>query len=574
MMLVNGDELCFCCSSSGLLMIQMNSVDMLPSIPKEHLDNWLCEDCECSSKSCPTRDLWKTGYISAEEVTEVSSGAMESFTTLMVTSNSCPLQPKIEVNLFSEDDHNLGPFQQLETQLLDSMEISEQQSSHSIKPEDILMVCYCFFCPGKVFGEEYMHEVVGVSNMHSPGNKNLACLDDMSPKHIEGQPVNDMPIVGRSSTATNAADVPTQKQRSVKGLKHADRLRKYLKEKHKIPITFRKKDGLPVGKYASLFKTELGIAVKKFAPLQVSGWKNITEEQKRPIFHRLESAFTVDFGLGPSLVKKETENLMSRRYRDYRQKMHEHYKTFMHMPWEDRLKHVPKEHCRSEADWEFMCKMFESETFKKASAINSGNRAKTKPSYIYRGGSKSLSQYKYDVDNGSEENDDTTISNVTNSSQKNCPGETAETAKSNNDEQIGLENHDDGSQSLEEVTVAKRARDQVQESRAGHVAVLGNWLDQPAKRTCCDATSLIATIAELRKELVSTQDELHSTRAALQLTEDKTQMLEANQKRLEETVQASTQIVEANQRMMKRVFERLATDIAQSLSSTPPPPHL
>lgn len=56
--------------------------------------------------------------------------------------------------------------------------------------------------------------------------------------------------------------------------------------------------------------------------------------------------------------------MMSTRYRDYRQKMHEHYKTLAQLPWEERLKHIPKDHYQSKADWEFMCKMFESHTFK------------------------------------------------------------------------------------------------------------------------------------------------------------------------------------------------------------------
>lgn len=60
-----------------------------------------------------------------------------------------------------------------------------------------------------------------------------------------------------------------------------------------------------------MFMTELGIAVKKFVPLQVSGWMNVTAEQKQSIFNWLESAFVVDFGLGPSSVKKETEKLMN-----------------------------------------------------------------------------------------------------------------------------------------------------------------------------------------------------------------------------------------------------------------------
>ncbi|XP_057791917.1 uncharacterized protein LOC131008848 isoform X2 [Salvia miltiorrhiza] len=476
---------------------------------------------------------------------------MQSFTPSTVASNSSLLQPKIEANPFSEDDLHLGSFQKLETQLLDCMGISDQQPSHSPKIE---------------VGDDYMHEPGSSIDTPSPGSKNSACLDDMPPKRVEDHTVIDVPIIGRSSVTKNSPDAPSKEQGLDKQpLKHADRLRKYLKENDKIPVLFHKKDGHPVGKYASVFMTELGIAVKKHAPLQVKGWKKVTEEQKRPMFQRLESAFMVDFSLGPRSVKRETDKLMSKRYRDYRQKMHRHYKTLTHLPWEDRLKHIPVEFCKSEADWEFMCKMFESETFKKYSVINSGNQAKIKPTYKYRGGGKSLSQYRYEAVDGSREEDGIPDSNVTNDSKRGYRGESAETA--NNEKQIGLDNHN-SRQSLEEVYVATRACDQV---RSGHTARPGDDL-QAAKSTSADATaSLIAANAELRRELASTQSELHSMQTTLQLTEDKVWILEANQRRLEETIQANTQIMEANQRMMKHVFEKLAFDIGQSLTAPPPP---
>ncbi|KAL1553450.1 hypothetical protein AAHA92_14126 [Salvia divinorum] len=350
---------------------------------------------------------------------------MNTFTPSTVTSNSGLLQPKIEANLLAEDDLHLGSFQQLETQLLDCMGISDQQPLHSHKIQ--------------VSGEDYMHEPGGSIDIPLPGNKNSACLD-----------------------------APSEEQGLDKRLTHADRLHKCLKRK--IAVLFRKKDGHPVGKYASVFMKELCIAVKKHAPLQVQDWKKVTDEQKRPIFQQLENAFLVDFNLGPNSVKKETDKLMSKKYRVYRLKMHKHYKTLTHLPWEDRLKHVPEELCKSEADWLYMCKLFESETFKKLSLINSRIAATPKPT--------------------------------------------------------------------------KYRRDGLRPS---------------------DAASLIAANAELRSEL-------HNARTAIQLMEDKVRTLEANQKRLEEIIKANTQIVETNQLMMQRVFEKLASDIAQSRTSSAPPP--
>ncbi|XP_047939189.1 uncharacterized protein LOC125186791 [Salvia hispanica] len=429
---------------------------------------------------------------------------MNTFTPSMVTSNSSILQPKIEANLLAEADLHLGYFQQIESQLLDCMGISDQQPSHSHNIE--------------VSGEDYMHEPGGIIDMPSPGNKNSACLDEIPPKPIEDHIVIGIPIVGRSSLAKNAHDAPSKEQSLDKRLTHADMLHKCLKEKDKIPVLFH--NGHPVGKYASLFMKELGIAVKKHAPLQVQGWKKVKDEQKRPIFQQLESAFLVDFSLGPDSVKKDTDRIMGKQYSRYRQRMHIHYKTLTDLPWEDRLKHVPEEFCKSEADWVYMCKLFESQTFKKLSLLNSR---------------KSLSQY---TDNRPGEEDGIDDSNVTNTSERCRQGESDEAA--NNDKQSGSDNQDASNQ------VPSGHRDSLQPS---------------------DAVSLIAANAELRGEL-------HSVRTAIQLMEDKVWSLEANQKRLEEIIKANTQIVETNQLMMQRVFEKLASDIAQSLTSSaaPPPP--
>ncbi|KAL1553451.1 hypothetical protein AAHA92_14127 [Salvia divinorum] len=400
------------------------------------------------------------------------------------------------------------------------MEISDQQPSHSHKIE--------------VSSDGYMHEPGSSIDMSSPGNKNTACLDEMPPKPVEDHTVNDVPIVGRSSLAKKEHDAPSEEQGLDERLTHADRLHKCLKEKDKIPVLFRKKDGPPVGKYASVFMKELGVAVKIHAPLQVQGWKKVTDEQKRPIFQQLENAFLIDFSLGPNSVKKETDKLISKKYRWYRQKMHIHYKTLTHLPWEDRLKHVPEKLRKREADWVYMCKLFESETFKKYSLVNSGNAATTKTTK-YRGGGKSLSQYRYEADNRPGEEDSIDDSNVTNTSERGRRGESAETT--NNEKQSGSDNQDYGSHSLEELNETLRASNQIRpELRDGL---------RPS-----DATA----------------------RTAIKLMEDKVHTLEANQKRLEAIIQANTQIVETNQRMMQRVFEKLACDIAQSLTSSAPPP--
>lgn len=55
-----------------------------------------------------------------------------------------------------------------------------------------------------------------------------------------------------------------------------------------MPIIFLKKDGHPTGKHASVFMTELGIAVKNIVPFKISSWKDVTKEQKQRICDALE----------------------------------------------------------------------------------------------------------------------------------------------------------------------------------------------------------------------------------------------------------------------------------------------
>lgn len=175
----------------------------------------------------------------------------------------------------------------------------------------------------------------------------------MPPKRVQ-----DLHVVGSvdgnrstSDVASDSSSCSSSKRRNTRAT-HSDMLRNLIERHGKIPLTFRKVDGRPSGQYAAAFMTELGIAVKKFAPVQVSKWKKITDQQKMPIFDRLENSFVVDFGKGPNSVRKETDKLMNARYRDNRCKMHNHYLALDHLHWERRLKNVPFEYCDTVKDWD------------------------------------------------------------------------------------------------------------------------------------------------------------------------------------------------------------------------------
>ncbi|KAG6488200.1 hypothetical protein ZIOFF_056959 [Zingiber officinale] len=151
-------------------------------------------------------------------------------------------------------------------------------------------------------------------------------------------------------------------RRETRGI-HSDRLRRQISDRGRLPVTFRKSDGHSIGPNAASFMTELGLLVKKFAPLQAKSWKHIPTENKRMIYDRISAAFDISFQEGSSSVMKETDRLMSARYRDNRSKMHNHYKKLSHLPPAERRQHIPIEFCETQDDWDYMCTLFESETF-------------------------------------------------------------------------------------------------------------------------------------------------------------------------------------------------------------------
>ncbi|XP_074561002.1 uncharacterized protein LOC141817226 [Curcuma longa] len=225
----------------------------------------------------------------------------------------------------------------------------------------------------------------------------------MPPKRIE-----HLPVVPTPDDDSSPSGRPLR--RETRGT-HSDRLRRQIEERGRLPITFRKSDGHPIGPNAAAFMTELGVSIKKFAPLQIKSWKHIPADRKNMIYDRLSAAFDISFEEGPSSVRKETDRLMSARYRDNRSKMHTHYKKLLHLPPIERRQHMPTEFCEIEADWHYMCDLFESEAFQARSAKNVENRAKLP--FNHRGGSKSFIQYSYDGIDQSQRKDRITVFNET-----------------------------------------------------------------------------------------------------------------------------------------------------------------
>ncbi|KAG6482237.1 hypothetical protein ZIOFF_058868 [Zingiber officinale] len=168
------------------------------------------------------------------------------------------------------------------------------------------------------------------TEIDSEADDQISLSDDdiMPPKRIEHLPVMQTPTDGSSSS--NGLPL----HRETRGT-HSDRLRCQISTQGRLPITFRHSDGHPIGPNAASFMTELG----------------------------LSATFDINFQEGASSVIKETDRLMSSRYRDNRTKMHNQYKKLSHLPPAERRQHIPIEFCETQDDWDYMCTLFESEAF-------------------------------------------------------------------------------------------------------------------------------------------------------------------------------------------------------------------
>ncbi|KAG6495871.1 hypothetical protein ZIOFF_043701 [Zingiber officinale] len=357
------------------------------------------------------------------------------------------------------------------------------------------------------------------TEIYSNTDDQFSLSDDsaMPPKRIEHLPVLETPIDDSSSSGRPI-------RRETRGT-HSDRLRRQISDRGRLLVTFRQSDGHPIGPNAASFMIELDLLVKKFAPLQAKSWKHIPAENKRMIYDRISAAFDISFQEGSSSVMKETDRLMSARYRDNRSKMHNHYKKLSHLPPAERRQHIPIEFCETQDDWDYMCTLFESEAFQKRSAINVENRGKLP--YNRRGGSKSFIQYSYDGDDMVRLRDECILS----------------------------QNPEDD---IDVVQIADTVCGQVLGTRSRYIRGLGSGPKSVMSTSSDAASSSRSTNAALRERLESTQDELANTKIQLANTQDEL---------------AS---IKSRQNMFEQILNRLAPGALDSLiqdsSSAPPPP--
>ncbi|KAG6528758.1 hypothetical protein ZIOFF_010943 [Zingiber officinale] len=334
------------------------------------------------------------------------------------------------------------------------------------------------------------------TEIDSDTDDQLSLSDDsaMPPKRIEHLPVLETPVDDSSSSGRPL-------RRETCGT-HSDQLRRQISARGRLPVTFRQSNGHPIGPNVASFMTELGLSVKKFAPLQAKSWKHIPAENKKMIYDRISE--------GSSSVMKETDRLMSARYRDNRSKMHNHYKKLSHLPPAERRQHIPIEFCETQDDWDYMCTLFESEAFQ-------DDMVRLRDECILSQNSEDVIDVFQIADTVCDQLNHATSSDAVNYNV-----------------------------------------DVVFGTRSGYIRGLGSG-PKPVRSTSSDTTSSSrSTNAALRERLESTQDELASTKIQLANTQDELASIKSRQDKFEQ--------------ILNRLTPGALDSLIHASSSAPPPP--
>ncbi|KAA8542862.1 hypothetical protein F0562_024014 [Nyssa sinensis] len=155
--------------------------------------------------------------------------------------------------------------------------------------------------------------------------------------------------------------------------------------KIEIPIHLKS----PVGKWATKFKTELGIISRNFAPLSSPNWTEVSDPQREIFYKCIEDKFDID--LKHFHHKRCVNTILALRLKEYRGDLHKHFKKFQ---WARLDAHRHPYRGVSIDDWKVICTRFKADELQKISKKNSKNRAKQVVKHC--GGSKSFVQYLYE----------------------------------------------------------------------------------------------------------------------------------------------------------------------------------
>ncbi|KAL6608045.1 hypothetical protein ACP70R_041108 [Stipagrostis hirtigluma subsp. patula] len=199
---------------------------------------------------------------------------------------------------------------------------------------------------------------------------------------------NSSEAQGQHGTTALGASAAEKKVRGINKGKGLERLIK--KAGHPLDI-YISEERRPVGENNELLSREIGFLTRYHAPIRRTGWKNLDEADRLPLYELLKLKFNLD--LTEPWVKGCVDLLFSSCYKGFRHKCYNHY--LLHGGGDNAKSNPYKPFAQRVDDWIWFCDYFETNEFKKLSANGKANRSNLP--YVHRKGTRSFVALQHEL---------------------------------------------------------------------------------------------------------------------------------------------------------------------------------
>ncbi|KAK9267622.1 hypothetical protein L1049_010053 [Liquidambar formosana] len=124
----------------------------------------------------------------------------------------------------------------------------------------------------------------------------------------------------------------------------------------RVPVTIPNGKFKPIGDWAAVFTSEVGVICRQWAPLIAKNWAEIKDEDKKVLYQHILDKFEID--LNRPNVKHTVDMMLKDRYKNWRHKLYKFYKEF---PPEEASQHLLED--VKQNDWDHLCERFSSDKF-------------------------------------------------------------------------------------------------------------------------------------------------------------------------------------------------------------------
>ncbi|PNY15556.1 hypothetical protein L195_g012255 [Trifolium pratense] len=325
----------------------------------------------------------------------------------------------------------------------------------------------------------------------------------------------------------------------------------------KLDVVIHPTRMVAVGPGRNDFITDLSIILRKNARFNVNKWSRVPQGTRDTIVEKVLNNWRLP---DTDMVRKAIIDEAGRLYRNWRNRLHEHYLVFETK--EEALKHVPDDVDKS--DWKFLADYFSSPSFEIMSMKNKASKAKQRTHHT--SGRKSFQAASFDARDSvtGEEPDLQKLWQIT---HIRANGEWVdETSKEINDkvaEQIDerlLENAEDGVATIEPEIIKTAFKSVV--GKKSYMQGFGEGLSESS--SSARVQKLEAELDAQRMETENAKKECNEIRA--KLVEVESQLAEERRKREESEAR-----LQDRQKEMQEINSQVQTAIQSALSQYCPP---